>query len=128
MLLKMCARCKTPVVYPATYCERCKEIVDKEKEERLETAKKQYNKRYNKTRDPKLIQFYNSPAWRSLSAKVMQDNAYRCKDCGAIATQVHHEIEVNTPEGWDLRFEYSNLVPLCDRCHNRRHKRFSKRR
>ena len=50
MLLKMCARCKTPIVYPATYCERCKEIVDKEKEERLETAKKQYNKRYNKTK------------------------------------------------------------------------------
>lgn len=124
VILKMCARCQTPVMYPAAYCSTCQVAVDEQRAERLEETKKRSNKRYNAKRDPRLTQFYNSPEWRSLSAKVMQDFGYRCKDCGAIATQVHHEMEITTPEGWDRRFDSTILAPVCNRCHNVRHNRF----
>ncbi|MDD2954009.1 MAG: HNH endonuclease [Parabacteroides sp.] len=125
MLLKMCARCKAPVLYPAVYCPKCQEITDKIKEERTKTTNKKANRKYDKySRNKQSDKFYHSPEWRALSAKVMQDNGYRCKDCGSIATQVHHEVEIDTPLGWDLRFDYDNLVCLCDKCHNKRHKRF----
>ncbi|MDD2952535.1 MAG: HNH endonuclease signature motif containing protein [Parabacteroides sp.] len=98
--------------------------MDKLREERAETTKKRYNKRYNKERDPKYSRFYNSPAWRALSARYMQDHKYTCEECNKIATQVHHKTPIQTDLGWDLRYDYDNLEALCDRCHNKAHKRF----
>ena len=129
MLLKSCCRCGN--LYPyngGSYCSTCKPIVLAEIEARRAESKRESNKRYNKTRDPKYVRFYNSPEWRTLSAKYTQDKGYRCEICKAMATQVHHRKAIQTPEGWELRLDYNNLELLCTTCHNNRHERFKKRK
>lgn len=124
MLLKACNRCGNLIPYGTPYCKECTPIVEAEREAlRLEG-----NRRYNKTRDPKYLRFYNSLDWRTLSSKYTQDKGYRCEECGKIATQVHHKKAIQTPEGWELRLDYNNLELLCTVCHNKRHDRFVKRK
>lgn len=127
MLLKSCGRCGNLIPYGATYCNTCKPIVEAEREARMRASKLESNKRYNKTRDPKYVRFYNSTEWRTLSAKYTQDKGFRCEKCGAIATEVHHVKSIQTPEGWERRLDSDNLELLCKACHNERHERFKKR-
>ena len=127
MLLKACGRCGNLIPYGAPYCKECTPIVEAEREARLQEAKRRNNRAYNKERDPKYVQFYNSQGWRTLSAKRLQDGGYRCAWCNAIATEVDHIIEIRTPEGWAKRLDYDNTRPLCHVCHDKRHKRFEKR-
>ena len=127
MLLKSCGRCGNLIPYGATYCNTCKPIVEAEREARMRASKLESNKRYNKTRDPKYVRFYNSTEWRTLSAKYTQDKGFRCEKCGAIATEVHHDKAIQTPEGWERRLDSDNLELLCKACHNERHERFKKR-
>ena len=127
MLLKSCGRCGNLIPYGATYCNTCKPIVEAEREARMRASKLESNKRYNKTRDPKYVGFYNSSEWRTLSAKYTQDKGFRCEKCGAIATEVHHVKAIQTPEGWERRLDSDNLELLCKACHNERHERFKKR-
>lgn len=124
MLTKVCSRCKRVIPYPLTYCNECKEIVDKE----IEEAKKKSNRRYNKSRDPKYVRFYNSGEWRRLALKYKQDKEYRCEVCGHYATEVHHIIAIQTDEGWSRRLDYTNLRCVCVNCHNAEHKRFKRRK
>lgn len=127
MLTKLCARCKATIQYPKTYCEACKEIIDKEKEEANKKYSKDANKKYNRKRDPKYIKFYNSPEWKlKLAPKYMADKGYRCEDCGAIASEVHHIKPIQTDEGWERRLDYFNLKALCLECHNKEHNRFKR--
>lgn len=128
MLLKACNRCGNLIPYGSTYCKECEPIVEAEREARREESKRQADRRYNKTRDPKYLRFYNSAEWRVLSSKYTQDKGYRCESCGSIATQVHHKKPIQTPDGWELRLDYNNLELLCTRCHNERHERFKKRK
>lgn len=128
MLLKSCNRCGNLIPYGSAYCKECTPIVEAEREARRAEYNKESNKRYNKTRDPKYVQFYNSVAWRMLSAKRLQDDGYRCAWCGKIATEVDHIKEIKTPEGWDLRLDYNNTRSLCHDCHDKRHNRFIKKR
>lgn len=128
MLLKSCNRCGNLIPYGSVYCSECAPIVEAEREARMREARLESNKRYNKTRDPKYLRFYNSSAWRMLSAKYTQDKGYRCEKCKAIATQVHHKKAIQTDEGWDKRLDYNNLELLCTACHNERHERFIKRK
>ena len=120
MITKVCSRCKKVIPYPLTYCNECKQKVDGE----IEEAKKKSNKRYNKTRDPKYVRFYNSSNWRTLSNKYRQDKEYKCEVCGHYATEVHHIKPIQTDEGWNRRLDYSNLKCVCIECHNAQHKRF----
>jgi len=81
---------------------------------------------YGKTSDP----FYRSPAWRRLRAVALERDPHICQDClqqkrmGARirarrAVVVHHILPREThPE---LALELTNLVSLCDACHNKRH-------
>lgn len=128
MLLKDCNRCGNLIPYGSAYCTECKPIVEAEREARLSALRKESNKRYNKTRDPKYVRFYNSVDWRTLSAKYAQDKGYRCEECKAMATQVHHKKAIQTPDGWELRLDYNNLELVCTQCHNKRHERFEKRK
>lgn len=127
MLLKPCNRCGNLIPFGSAYCSTCKPIVEAEREARRLENNREANRRYNKTRDPKYIRFYNSIEWRTLSAKYMQDRGYRCECCGAIGTEVHHKKPIQTPEGWELRLDYDNLELVCVQCHNKRHERFTKR-
>lgn len=127
MLLKACNRCGNLIAYGSPYCKTCTPIVEAEREARLREYKRENDRRYNKTRDPKYIRFYNSIEWRTLSAKYMQDKGYKCESCSKIASQVHHIKAIQTDEGWSLRLDYNNLELLCTVCHNARHDRFKKR-
>ena len=127
MLLKACNRCGNLIPYGSPYCKTCTPIVEAEREARLSEYRKESNKRYNKTRDPKYVRFYNSGEWKALSAKRLQDDGYRCAWCGAIATEVDHIVEIKTPEGWEKRLDYDNTRSLCHDCHDKRHDRFKKR-
>lgn len=128
MILKMCARCKRPTVYPARYCSSCAPIVQKEIEEREAEQKAKSMSEYNKRRDPKYSQFYRSKAWRMLSARYLQDHTWKCESCGGLAVEVHHVIPIQTDEGWNRRFDVTNLRALCVSCHNDEHGRFKKRK
>lgn len=129
MLLKACNRCGNLYSYNSSgYCTTCKPIVEAEIESRRAEYKRESNKRYNKTRDPKYVRFYNSVPWRTLSARYIQDKGYRCEVCGRMATQVHHIKAIQTPEGWELRLDYDNLELLCTQCHNDKHDRFKKKK
>ena len=128
MLLKSCGRCGKLIPYGLTYCSTCRPIVEAEREARRLESKRESDRRYNKTRDPKYVRFYNSVEWRTLSAKYTQDKGYRCERCGKFATQVHHKQAIQTPQGWDRRLDYNNLELLCTQCHNDRHNRFKKKK
>lgn len=128
MLLKQCNKCGRLMPYGSAYCSTCLPIVQAEKEARIQASRLESNKRYNKTRDPRLTQFYNSIDWKILSAKRLQGDGYRCVWCRKIATEVDHIKEISTPEGWELRLDYDNLRSLCHNCHNRRHGRFMKKK
>lgn len=127
MLLKTCPRCKRPYPYGKAYCAECLPIVMAEREARIQELKKDSNRKYNKTRDPKYVRFYNSLDWRTLSAKRLQDDEYKCLWCGGIATEVDHIVEIKTPDGWNRRLDYSNTRSLCHTCHDKRHGRFIKK-
>ena len=129
MLLKACNRCGNLIPYGSAYCKDCTPIVQKEREGRLRETKRRNNRDYNKNkRDPKYLRFYNSNDWRILSAKRLDDDGYKCAWCGGIATEVDHIIEIQTPEGWVLRLDYNNTRSLCHDCHDKRHKRFMKKK
>lgn len=127
MLLKPCNRCGTLIQYGGVYCSVCGPVVKAEREARRSEQMKAINKRYNKSRDPKYLRFYNSSEWRILSRKRLQDDGYKCVKCGKIASEVDHIKAIQSPEGWELRLDYDNLQSLCLDCHNDKHERFKKR-
>lgn len=125
MLLKACNRCGKLIPYGLTYCSDCSPIVEAEREERLKESRLKSNRTYNANRDPKYVKFYNSIEWRTLSARRLMDDGYRCAWCKKIATEVDHIKEIKTPEGWSKRLDYDNLRSLCHSCHDKRHNRFT---
>lgn len=128
MLLKACKRCGNLIPYGRVYCDTCRPIVEAAREERRAQNKREADRRYNKTRNPKYVRFYNSTDWKILSRKRLQDDGYKCVMCGAIASEVDHIKAIQTPEGWEHRLDYDNTRSLCLDCHNKRHKRFQKKR
>lgn len=106
MLVKLCARCQCVVQAPATYCNKCKAIM----QEQIESRKQYSNTRYNKQRDKKYAQFYNSKAWRTLSKEYIKKN-YLCEECQKearsnkeyniqLAEEVHHKDPIQKETGW----------------------------
>ena len=90
-IVKLCVKCKKPIVYPNRYCDNCYKIYIAEQEE----SKTLSNRRYNNKRDKKYIRFYKSTEWALLKNKRLQDTDYyceRCKEQGRkrFATEVHH--------------------------------------
>lgn len=124
MVYKLCRKCKKIISHPAIYCDNCLVIVNKEREK----FKAERASRYNKTRDPKYKEFYNSKEWRMLKEKKLLDVQYRCERCEKLATEVHHIEFIQTLKGWERRLDYTNLEALCVDCHNFRHNRFQKRK
>ena len=108
-LYKACPRCKRLIPQGLQYCEVCAPIVAQNrqalKEHRAECLRRKRNNRYNSKRDPKYTAFYSSKPRKMTSRKKLEDAGYKCE----------------TPEGWDLRLEWTNLEAVCTSCHNHRH-------
>lgn len=127
-IIKLCAKCKKPIVYPNRYCLKCQSIYEEEVKENERLT----NRRYNQKRDKKYIRFYNSNEWNQLKNKRLQDSNYmceRCKELGkrTIATEVHHIVPIQIERGWERRLDYTNTKSVCTSCHNYYHDRFKKK-
>lgn len=130
MILKPCPRCKRMIQAGRTYCDDCRPIAEAQaaeaQERKLSYKRRQYNKQYNTNkRNNQYRTFYTSHAWRATSRHKLQDCGYKCqaglKGCQGLAVEVHHIKPIQTPEGWELRLEWSNLEAVCTACHNGRH-------
>jgi hypothetical protein len=128
--MKPCPKCKRMIPYGWIYCPDCKPLADAAREEAkaraAEHRRKAYNKRYNARRaeeDPKYRTFRNSKAWRQTSKAKLQACGWKCEsgvspDCKGLACEVHHIKPIKTPEGWDKRLDWDNLMGVCIQCHN----------
>lgn len=129
-LLKPCPRCKKLIPQGWAYCPDCKPIAEAQraeaKQHRAEQLRKKYNKRYNSRRaleDPKYRTFRNSQEWKLTSKAKLKACGWKCEarlhpDCPGLACEVHHIKPLKTPEGWDKRLDWSNLMGVCVLCHN----------
>lgn len=125
-VLHPCPRCKRMVPVGVNYCEDCKPIAEAQANEAIERRQAykrvQYNKAYNKRRDPKYIKFYRSKDWKTTSRAKLQSCGYKCEakleGCSHLAVEVHHIKPLKTEEGWDERLEWDNLMGVCIACHN----------
>ena len=122
MTYKPCPRCKRLIPAGTSYCPDCKPQAEAALEEAREHNARLRQKQYNRRRDPKYLTFYRSKAWRATSKSKLQACGYKCEagleGCGRIACEVHHKIPLKTPEGWEKRLEWSNLMGVCIQCHN----------
>lgn len=111
MIIKFCTVCRQPMQYNGhSRCSNCRN--------RLET-KGGYDKLYK--RNKKIDRFYHSREWKELSRSILlkaNASGKGCADCGGLATEVHHDVEVK--DDWERRLDPTNLIPLCTSCHNRR--------
>lgn len=129
MALHPCPRCRKLIPVGVAYCEACKPVAEAQAKEAIERRqayrRAKYNKEYNRRRDPKYLAFYRCKEWRLLSKGKLQAAGYKCEarleGCTRLAVEVHHIIPIQTKEGWDKRFEWSNLEAVCTACHNGRH-------
>ena len=107
------------------YCKDCAPIAQAELEAKRQEAIQRRAQLYNKRRDPRYLAFYRSKPWRLTSRAKLQAAGYKCEarlhGCQGMAVEVHHRKPIQTPEGWDLRLEWSNLEAVCTNCHNVRH-------
>lgn len=121
-----CPRCKRLIPVGIAYCEDCRPVAEAQAAEAIERRRAfkraKYNKAYNQRRDPKYGRFYNSQDWRTLSRTKLQDCGYKCEakldGCQRLAVEVHHIEPIKTPEGWDERLDWDNLMGVCIACHN----------
>ena len=78
--------------------------------------------------DNDLSPFYNDRYWRNLTMEIIKNNHNECTLCKqrgkyTQAQMVHHiEPLKQSPE---LAYNRDNLMPLCNDCHDRVHKRGS---
>ena len=107
-----CARCE------AEYCDLRAAERSKSRDGHAEYVRRKERE------DPAMAAFYRSKWWRMLSRQYEVDAGHVCEECGAVGTDVHHVVPIDTPEGWARRLDPSNLKLLCVRCHNRAHGRF----
>ena len=122
MTYKPCPRCKRLIPAGTSYCTDCKPLAEAALEEAREHNARLRQKQYNRRRDPKYLTFYRSKAWRATSKSKLQACGYKCEakleGCGRIACEVHHIQPLKTPEGWEKRLEWANLMGVCIQCHN----------
>ena len=69
--------------------------------------------------------FYNSKAWRRVSAAYMSSKHYICERCGKPAQICHHKkwLNENNVHNPEMALSFDNLEALCQECHNIEHGR-----
>lgn len=101
------------------YAENWDEVVELAKEKLWEDKKE--NPQEYEDKDKEAKEFYqdrlNSKSWKEFRSLVFEKKGNKCKDCGAKATQIHHNSynHLNTP--WEIY----EVDVLCDKCHSGRH-------
>lgn len=128
MAVHICPRCKQQFIpVGVQYCDTCRPEAEAALEQyRLDNLRRKQQK-YNRRRDPKYQAFYRSKEWRTLSPTFLQQAGYKCQakehhpDCNGIAVEVHHIEHIQTPEGWERRLDWDNLLAVSTPCHNVRH-------
>lgn len=126
MALHPCPRCQRLIPVGVSYCDTCKPLAEAQAAEAIERRqaykRSKYNKAYNKRRDPKYLTFYRSKDWKVTSRAKLQACGYKCEakleGCKGLAVEVHHIKPIKTPEGWNDRLEWDNLMGVCIACHN----------
>lgn len=124
MLTKLCPKCQTLIPINKRYCDDCQLLIDKS-----EHGKQRY-KRYKANRTDKQEQrFYSSKQWTSLREAIKARDKGLCRLCAingniAYMDTVHHIKELK--DCWDDRVSPSNLISLCESCHQRVHKEYLK--
>lgn len=75
----------------------------------------------NRKRRPGEQAFYNSPAWRKLSAQLRRTHKY-CVLCSAkgVATLAQHIDHIVPVRCGGAKLDTRNLCALCMRCHNKK--------
>lgn len=75
-----------------------------------------------KNKNTEMNKFYSSYKWQKIREQVKKDNLYQCKICMILgevvpryADDVHHIVPIL--KDWELRYEYSNLLPVCEHHH-----------
>lgn len=61
-----------------------------------------------------------SREWMRVRAAVLEAADFRCAECPATATEVHHRVPVSRGGKY---FDVDNQVPLCAECHRKKHRR-----
>lgn len=127
MAVHICPRCKRQLIpVGVQYCDACRPEAEAALEQyRLDNLRRKQQK-YNRRRDPKYLAFYRGKKWKTLSLTYLQQAGYKCQarahpECTGLAVEVHHIKPIQTPEGWELRYEWDNLEAVCTKCHNCRH-------
>lgn len=116
--LKPCALPGCPQLTRERYCKQHTHQTQKEKSER--------HRFYDKyIRDQKTREFYHSKAWERTRLQALMRDHYLCQYCLkekkiTPANMVHHIKEIE--KAWHLRLTLSNLVSLCNSCHNKVHR------
>ena len=67
--------------------------------------------------------YLQSDAWKAKRKSVLQAAGFRCRRCGAPATEVHHETYKRI-----YNERMSDLTALCSKCHEAAHTRTPKSR
>jgi 5-methylcytosine-specific restriction endonuclease McrA len=70
------------------------------------------------------MEFYKSKAWEKKRAAILRRDKYLCQECKKYgrttqAVTVHHIQHLEDRP--DLALENTNLVSLCQKCHNKAH-------
>ena len=112
--LKQCKVCNKLTRDVSGYCEEHKDM-----------AKETHKEYKNNRTDKKEQSFYNSKQWINTRAMALARDHGLCQHClkeGKVtaADVVHHKIPIKV--NWLLRLVLSNLISLCNSCHQKEHK------
>ena len=118
MALKKTCKCGTIIDYKDKCCDKCKDtgkVTNKEYDSKIRHSKS--NTMYDR--------FYHSREWLVARAVAIVKTHGLCGDCfdkGIVRAYhtVHHIVPIKRV--WDKRLDVSNLVPLCEECHQLRHR------
>ena len=109
-LYTKCSWCGAKIPYRTKRCDKCQS---------------DYNKVKDQYRNEDIKRFRNSKYWKIKSKDIMKQYHYQCQICkhegkDTVAKEVHHIIPLSVD--FDKRLDDSNLIPLCERCHDDVHR------
>lgn len=120
-LKRLCVRCGKVIDYENLRCDKCQVNFKRERKTTRDI--------YNQSRDPQLASFYQSIEWKYGRRDIRIRDLGKCRMCASQNKRsdgkiVHHIEELK--DNWERRLDYSNLILVCNKCHERIHKYYDK--